>query len=371
MLPVHIAAPVAVDPSEVLPRAADQAARPVRPVRADRRPRGVGRRRRTRASTPERLGVVIASGIGGVTTLLDAYDTLKETGARRVSPLTVPMLMPNGPAALVGLELGARAGVHTPVSACAIRRRGDRVRRRHDPHRPRRRRRRRRHRGGDPPAAARRLRRDAGAVDPQRRARARLAALRQGPRRLRARRGRRRPRARDRSSTRRPAARTIYAEVAGAGITSDAHHIAAARPGRAPAPPARCGMALDGAGADAVRRRAHQRARHLDPGRRRRRGRGHPRRARRRRRRRLRLGDQVDDRSPARRRRRRRDDRDRCWRCTTARRPPTINLEDPDDDVHLDVVRGEPRTLPDGELLALNNSFGFGGHNVALAVRSV
>ena len=51
--------------------------------------------------------------------------------------------------------------------------------------------------------------------------------------------------------------------------------------------------------------------------------------------------------------------------------PPTINLEDLDDDVHLDVVRGEPRALPAGELLALNNSFGFGGHNVALAVRSV
>ena len=51
--------------------------------------------------------------------------------------------------------------------------------------------------------------------------------------------------------------------------------------------------------------------------------------------------------------------------------PATTNLEDPDDDVHLDVVRGEPRALPAGELLALNNSFGFGGHNVALAVRSV
>ncbi|MGH8969157.1 MAG: beta-ketoacyl-ACP synthase, partial [Actinomycetes bacterium] len=51
--------------------------------------------------------------------------------------------------------------------------------------------------------------------------------------------------------------------------------------------------------------------------------------------------------------------------------PPTTNLEDPDDDVRLDVVRGEPRALADGELLALNNSFGFGGHNVALAIRSV
>src|SRR4051794_5600322 len=68
---------------------------------------------------PERLGAVCASGIGGVWTLLSAYDVLKEKGARRIFPLTVPMLMPNGPAAAVGLELGARAGVHTPVSACA------------------------------------------------------------------------------------------------------------------------------------------------------------------------------------------------------------------------------------------------------------
>jgi len=51
--------------------------------------------------------------------------------------------------------------------------------------------------------------------------------------------------------------------------------------------------------------------------------------------------------------------------------PPTVNLEDPDDDVHIDVVRGEPRKLPDGPIAALNNSFGFGGHNVALVVKSV
>src|SRR5690625_4504636 len=67
----------------------------------------------------ERLGAVIASGIGGVWTLLDAWDTLKEKGVRRVLPLTVPMLMPNSPAAYVSLEVGAKAGAHTPVSACA------------------------------------------------------------------------------------------------------------------------------------------------------------------------------------------------------------------------------------------------------------
>jgi len=68
---------------------------------------------------PERLAVDFATGIGGVWTLLDAYDSLNERGPRRVLPMTVPMLMPNGPAAAVGMALGARAGVRTAVSACA------------------------------------------------------------------------------------------------------------------------------------------------------------------------------------------------------------------------------------------------------------
>jgi 3-oxoacyl-[acyl-carrier-protein] synthase II len=68
---------------------------------------------------PERLGVVISSGIGGVASTLSAYDTLKEKGWQRLSPFTVPMLMPNGSAGWVAIELGARAGVHTTVSACA------------------------------------------------------------------------------------------------------------------------------------------------------------------------------------------------------------------------------------------------------------
>ena len=68
---------------------------------------------------PTRLAVVIGSGIGGALTLLSQNDVLREKGPRRVSPHLIPMLMPNGPAATVGLEIGARAGVHTPVSACA------------------------------------------------------------------------------------------------------------------------------------------------------------------------------------------------------------------------------------------------------------
>ncbi|MCW2620762.1 MAG: 3-oxoacyl-(acyl-carrier-protein) synthase 2 [Frankiales bacterium] len=68
---------------------------------------------------PVRLAVVIGTGIGGALTILGQYDVLKEKGPRRVSPHLVPMLMPNGPAATVSLALGARAGAHTPVSACA------------------------------------------------------------------------------------------------------------------------------------------------------------------------------------------------------------------------------------------------------------
>src|SRR5581483_10582823 len=68
---------------------------------------------------PERLAVVVSTGIGGIGTLLDQAEILRTRGARRVSPFTVPRIMPNGPAAAVALALGARAGVHAPVSACA------------------------------------------------------------------------------------------------------------------------------------------------------------------------------------------------------------------------------------------------------------
>lgn len=117
-LPVAIAAPVAVDPSEVLER--------VRARTLDRSQQMAliaAQEAWADAGTPDvdplRLAVVVASGIGGVITLLEQYDVLKTKGARRVSPHTVPMLMPNGPAATIGLELTARGGVHTPVSACA------------------------------------------------------------------------------------------------------------------------------------------------------------------------------------------------------------------------------------------------------------
>lgn len=68
---------------------------------------------------PARLGVVVGTGIGGVWTILDQWDIVQEKGARRVNPFTIPMLMANSSAAHIELELGAQAGAHTPVSACA------------------------------------------------------------------------------------------------------------------------------------------------------------------------------------------------------------------------------------------------------------
>ncbi|GGO67465.1 3-oxoacyl-ACP synthase [Microbacterium nanhaiense] len=68
---------------------------------------------------PERLGIDWATGIGGVWTLLDAWDTLREKGPRRVMPLTVPMLMPNAGAGNLSLRFGAKAFARTVVSACA------------------------------------------------------------------------------------------------------------------------------------------------------------------------------------------------------------------------------------------------------------
>ncbi|MGW0928681.1 beta-ketoacyl-[acyl-carrier-protein] synthase family protein [Streptomyces sp. NPDC002644] len=123
---VRIAAQIAVEPTEVIPR--PQARRLDRSAQfalvaaqeawADAGYTGKAGEEEAGVA-PERLGAVIASGIGGVTTLLGQYDVLKEKGVRRVSPHTVPMLMPNSPSANVGLAVNARAGVHTPVSACA------------------------------------------------------------------------------------------------------------------------------------------------------------------------------------------------------------------------------------------------------------
>jgi 3-oxoacyl-[acyl-carrier-protein] synthase II len=116
--PSRIAGFMAVDPAEVLDR--------VEARKLDRSQQAAlvaAREAWKDAGAPDvdptRLGAVIATGIGGVTSLLQAYNTLHERGWSRVSPHMVTMIMPNGPAAVVGLDIGARAGVHTPVSACA------------------------------------------------------------------------------------------------------------------------------------------------------------------------------------------------------------------------------------------------------------
>ncbi|MGW3470154.1 beta-ketoacyl-[acyl-carrier-protein] synthase family protein [Saccharopolyspora sp. NPDC000995] len=124
-LPTKIGATLAVDPSEVLPR--------VQLRRMDRcEAIAVIAAREAWADAgfelptddnepvdPDRLGVSLGTGIGGPVTLLQQNDLLQQGGLRKVSPLTVPMLMPNGPAAMVSLDVRARAGVHSPASACA------------------------------------------------------------------------------------------------------------------------------------------------------------------------------------------------------------------------------------------------------------
>ena len=123
-LPVRIAGRIAVEPADVLDRVKarrlDRSAQ-FAMVAAIEAWRDAGLEGAVEAGDldGDRVGVAVASGIGGVTTLLDNYDTLLAKGPRRVSPLAVPMLMPNAPAANISLYVGARSAVNTPVSACA------------------------------------------------------------------------------------------------------------------------------------------------------------------------------------------------------------------------------------------------------------
>ncbi|MFJ3812694.1 beta-ketoacyl-ACP synthase II [Streptomyces sp. NPDC090056] len=373
-LPVKIAATAAVDPGDVLPRplarkldrSAQFAVIAAREAWADAgytAPAGEDGN-----IVPERLGSVIASGIGGVTTLLDQYDVLKEKGIRRVSPHTVPMLMPNSPSANVGLEVNARAGVHTPVSACAsgaeavgyavemIRTgRADVV-----------------VAGGteaaihplpiaafanmmamsksnDEPEKASRpydtgrdgfvLGEGAGVVilESEEHAKARGAR--------------------------------IYCEVLGQGLSADSHHIAQPEPtGRGIAAAMRNLLdSTDLKPSEVVHLNAHATstpqgdAAEIKA---------------------LRsvLGDDLDHVAIS------------ATKSMTGHllggaggietvatvlalyhrlAPPTINVDELDPEIDADIVRGEARPLPEGTVAAINNSFGFGGHNVVLAFRTV
>ena len=117
-LPVRIGAPLAVDPAEMLP--------PRQLRRLDRASQCAllaARQAWEQAGAPQvasqRLAVSVSPGMGPVLSVMEAWDTLRDKGPRRVLPTAVPALMPNAPAAAVGIELGAHGGIHAPVSACA------------------------------------------------------------------------------------------------------------------------------------------------------------------------------------------------------------------------------------------------------------
>ncbi|HEU4466055.1 MAG TPA: beta-ketoacyl-[acyl-carrier-protein] synthase family protein [Agromyces sp.] len=316
---------------------------------------------------PERLAIDWATGIGGVWTLLDAWDTLRERGSRRVLPMTVPMLMPNGPGAAVGMDLHARAGIRTVVSACASSTESlvnawehlqdgvadvviaggsesaihpitiasfnsmQALSRRND----------------DPAIASRPydIGRDgfvmgeggaALVLETEEHAKARGAR--------------------------------IYAELLGGAITSDAYHITAPDPeGSAAARAMRA--AVEGAGAslaDVVHVNAHATSTPVGDI------------AEYNALRRI-FGDHLDEIAVT------------ATKASTGHLlggagaieaiftvlalhertlPPTINLTEQDPEIPLDVVTS-PRPLGDGDLVAISNSFGFGGHNAVAAFRSV
>ena len=315
----------------------------------------------------QRLAVSFATGIGGVWTLLDSWDTLREKGPRRVMPMTVPMLMPNGAAGAISLDLGARAGARTAVSACAsgvesldlaveLLRGGEAdvvlaggteaaihplplaafsslqaLSRRND----------------DPAAASRPYDTDrdgfvmgegAGAlvIETEEHAKARGAR--------------------------------IYAELAGAGVTSDAHHITAPDPEALGATRAlrKALASADAEPQDVLHVNAHatstpvgdvpeytalkttfgehleninisatkSQTGHL-------------------------LGAAGAVESVL-----------TVLALHDRKAPVTINLDNQDPEMPLDVVTGTPRVLPEGQHVAACNSFGFGGHNAVAAFRS-
>jgi 3-oxoacyl-[acyl-carrier-protein] synthase II len=359
-LPVRIAARAASDPADLLPkprlRSLDRGQQ-LALVAGLEAWRDAG----APDIEPERLAVAVSSGIGGVTTLLDQYDVLRSSGARRVSPFTVPMIMPNGPAATLALELGARAGAHAPVSACAS--------------------------GAEAIGYGLEMIRDGradlvvcggaeAAIHPL--PLAAFAAMRALSARHDAPQAASRPFDKQRDgfvlaegaaivvleaeehATARGA--RIYARAAGVGMANDAHHVAAPDPEGAGAARAMA-AALSDAGltpADVAHVNAHATS---TP-----------------------AGD-VAEAKAVRRVFGRHVDRvavtatksctghllgaagalEAAITCLSLRDrilPATANLDDPDDEVALDLVRMAPRPIGGGA--ALSNSFGFGGHDVAL-----
>ena len=368
LLPVHFAARVATEPADQMER--------VEMRRLDRSEQFAliaYREAWKDAGSPddidkERLGVVIASGIGGVITLLDQFVNLNEKGARGVSPHTVPMLMPNGPAANVGLELKAKAGVHTPVSACAS--------------------------GAEAIGYAYEMIKNnradiivTGGVEAaiHQLPMAGFAAMKALSTRNDAPQRASRPYDLDRDGfvlgegggvlileeyeSAKARGAKIYCEVAGQGLTSDGYHIAAPDPDGEGVQRA-IKFALQASGLstkDIVHLNAHATS---TP-----------------------AGDVAEANAL---RKALGADADHVAVSATKSMtghllggagaiesvfivkalqdrlaPPTINIENLDPAVTIDVVRDTPRQLPAGDIAALNDSFGFGGHNVVLAFKSL
>ncbi|GAA0364313.1 beta-ketoacyl-[acyl-carrier-protein] synthase family protein [Microbispora corallina] len=363
-VPVKFAGVAAVDPGEVLPRPEAR-----RLDRAEQFALIAAREAWRDAGTPEveptRLGVVVGSGIGGITTILAAYDTFKEKGWQRLSPFTVPMLMPNGAAGWIGIEIGAKAGVHATVSACAT--------------------------GAESIGYGIEMIRDGradvvvaggteAAIHPLNVAS--FAAMRAMSTRndepLRA--SRPFDKGRDgfvlgegsgivvleSEEHARARGAKIYAVAAGAGYSSDAHHIAQPEPTGAGIRLA-VQRALEDSGltgADVKHINAHATS---TP-----------------------AGDVVETIAIK--------ETIGSHPLVTATKsmtghllggaggiesiftilaltdrvvPATVNVDDLDDGIEVPIVRDEPHKLPDGQIAAINNSFGFGGHNVAVAFTTV
>jgi 3-oxoacyl-[acyl-carrier-protein] synthase II len=365
-LPVKFAARVAVEPSEVMEKV------DLRKMDRSESFAVIATREAWKdAGEPniaeDRIGVVVASGIGGVTTLLEQYDNLKGKGSRFVSPYTVPMLMPNGPAAYVGLELKAKAGVHTPVSACAS--------------------------GAEAVGYALEMIRNnradivvAGGVEAAVHAlpMAGFASMKALSTRNDAPEKASRPYDADRDGFvlgegggilvleelehAKARGAKIYAEVTGVGLTSDGYHIAAPDPeGKGVIRAMQ--LALKDAAADlksVVHLNAHATS---TP-----------------------AGDVAEANALA--AALGEDAKHVAVSATKSmtghllggagaiesiftvlaihdrKAPPTINIENLDPVVVVDVVRDKPRELPEGPITALNDSFGFGGHNVVLVFAS-
>lgn len=363
-IPVGFAAQLKVAPSEVLPRPEIKRMDPSAQY-AVIAAREAWAHAGAPEIEPERLGTVVSSGIGGIWTTLDAWDTLREKGARRVLPMTVPMLMPNSPAAYVELELGARAGAHALVSACAS--------------------------GAEAIGYAVEMIRSGradvvvaggteAAIHPM--PIAAFAASRTLSTRNDDPAGASRPYDVSRDgfvlgegagivvleSAEHAAARgaTVHGRIAGVGLSSDGYHMTSPEPsGRGQIAAMRAALEqADVAAADVVHVNAHATS--------------------------TVVGDLIEARSV-------REvlgaDADHvalsatksmtghllggagaletiftvlALRDRTA--PPTINVDEPDPELVLDLVRGQERTLREGPLAAINNSFGFGGHNVALVL---